>query len=67
MVSHPELTEETLPTLPEASAAVVAPLLERGERDAEAPAEVLPALLVTPPWTTASRNERGPRAVDRDV
>ncbi|KPC70729.1 hypothetical protein ADL35_37980 [Streptomyces sp. NRRL WC-3753] len=65
VVTHAELTKETLPALPEASAAVVAPLLKRGERDAEAPAEALPALLVAPPWTR-KRTRRKAR-VARDV
>ncbi|MFI2426365.1 DUF4132 domain-containing protein [Streptomyces sp. NPDC018955] len=65
VATHPELTKETLPALPETSAAVVAPLLERGERDAEAPAEALPALLVAPPWTR-KRTSRKAR-VARDV
>lgn len=65
VVTHLELTKETLPALPEASAAVVAPLLERGERDTEAPAEALPALLVSPPWTR-ERTSRKAR-VARDV
>ncbi|MFE9815275.1 DUF4132 domain-containing protein [Streptomyces sp. NBC_00236] len=65
VVTHPELTKKSLPSLPEASAAFVAPLLKRGERDAEAPAEVLPALLVTPPWIR-KRTSRKAR-VARDV
>ncbi len=65
VVTHSELTKETLPALPEASAAVVAPLLQRGERDAEAPAEALPALLVDPPWTR-KRTSRKAR-VARDL
>ncbi|MFC8390218.1 DUF4132 domain-containing protein [Streptomyces sp. NPDC057238] len=65
VVTYPELAKETLPALPEASAAVVAPLLKRGERDAEAPAEALPALLVAPPWTR-KRTSRKAR-VARDV
>ncbi|WP_327270247.1 DUF4132 domain-containing protein [Streptomyces sp. NBC_01218] len=65
VVTHPELTKETLSALPEASAVVVAPLLKLGERDAEAPAEALPALLVAPPWT---RKRTGRKArVARDV
>ncbi|MFI8907644.1 DUF4132 domain-containing protein [Streptomyces albidoflavus] len=65
VVTHLELTKEMLPALPEASAAVVTPLLTRGERDEEAPAEALPALLVAPPWTR-KRTSRKAR-VARDV
>jgi hypothetical protein len=53
--AHPELTESTLPGLPEQARAAVERLLAeaggQGERVAEAPAEALPPLLVAPPWT----------------
>ena len=57
------LVEPALPGLAPRLAAVVAPLLDSGaDRLAEAPAEALPALLVSPPWTRTRKAAR-PRVV----
>ncbi|MFE2323370.1 DUF4132 domain-containing protein [Streptomyces sp. NPDC059385] len=49
--AHRDLASSVLPTLPEEVAPVVARLLDRAERVAEVPAEELPPLLTSPPWT----------------
>ncbi|MFD8634560.1 WGR and DUF4132 domain-containing protein [Streptomyces sp. NPDC059533] len=49
--AHRDLAASVLPTLPEEVAPVVARLLDSAERVAEVPAEELPALLTSPPWT----------------
>ncbi|MFH8934761.1 DUF4132 domain-containing protein [Streptomyces griseosporeus] len=51
VAAHPEVAEAALPGLPARVAAFVAPLLTRAGRVPDAPAEALPALLVSPPWT----------------
>ncbi|MFI9810092.1 DUF4132 domain-containing protein [Streptomyces sp. NPDC052301] len=48
--AHPDLTAAVLPDLPAEIADLVAPHLTRVDRVPEAPAEALPALLVSPPW-----------------
>ncbi|WP_225823755.1 DUF4132 domain-containing protein [Streptomyces naphthomycinicus] len=50
VLAHPALTTAVLPDLPAGTADLVAPHLSRTDRAAEAPAEALPALLVSPPW-----------------
>ncbi|MCL2555141.1 MAG: DUF4132 domain-containing protein [Actinomycetia bacterium] len=52
-LSRPELAAAALPGLPEPVAAVVEPLLTRADRLPEAPADALPAMLVSPPWAAA--------------
>ncbi|MFJ8016082.1 DUF4132 domain-containing protein [Streptomyces sp. NPDC096339] len=49
--AHRDLASDVLPTLPEELAAVVAPLVDGAERVAEVPAQALPPLLTSPPWT----------------
>ncbi|MFH0519685.1 DUF4132 domain-containing protein [Streptomyces sp. M41] len=49
--AHHDLTATVLPDLPAEVAALVEPLLTREDRVAEAPAEALPELLVSPPWS----------------
>ncbi|MGW5637449.1 DUF4132 domain-containing protein, partial [Streptomyces sp. NPDC003832] len=51
IAAHPELTAAVLPELPAQVAEFVAPRLALRDRVAEAPAEALPELLVSPPWT----------------
>ncbi|MBQ1091712.1 DUF4132 domain-containing protein [Streptomyces sp. B93] len=48
--AHRELTAAVLPGLPAEVAARVEPLLSGADRVADAPAEALPDLLVSPPW-----------------
>ncbi|TRV78928.1 DUF4132 domain-containing protein [Streptomyces sp. 130] len=48
---HRALAEQLLPTLDDDLAAVVEPLLNPGGRLPDAPADALPAVLTTPPWT----------------
>ncbi|MFF9765333.1 DUF4132 domain-containing protein [Streptomyces sp. NPDC014636] len=50
VLAHPALTTAVLPDLPAEVADLVAPHLTRTDRTAEAPAEALPSLLVSPPW-----------------
>ncbi|QTE02923.1 DUF4132 domain-containing protein [Streptomyces cyanogenus] len=50
VLGHTGITAAVLPDLPAEVAALVAPHLDRTDRLAEAPAEALPALLVSPPW-----------------
>ncbi|MFF7754934.1 DUF4132 domain-containing protein [Streptomyces sp. NPDC007971] len=50
VLAHAGLATAVLPDLPAEVADLVAPHLTRTDRVAEAPAEALPTLLVTPPW-----------------
>ncbi|MFE6284745.1 DUF4132 domain-containing protein [Streptomyces sp. NPDC057877] len=56
--AHRELAAAVLPDLPAEVAARVEPLLTGAGRVAEAPAEALPALLVSPPWTTKRKTRK---------
>ncbi|MFF9621668.1 DUF4132 domain-containing protein [Streptomyces griseosporeus] len=51
VLAHPEVTQAALAGLPAEVAAFVGPLLTRADRVPDAPAEALPELLVSPPWT----------------
>ncbi|MFE1411689.1 WGR and DUF4132 domain-containing protein [Streptomyces sp. NPDC058746] len=51
VTAHRELALAALPTLPEEVASVVEPLMNRADRVPDAPAEALPPLLTSPPWT----------------
>lgn len=51
VAAHRDLVLAALPALPEESAALVAPLAHQEGQVAEAPADALPALLTSPPWT----------------
>ncbi|MFD5068659.1 DUF4132 domain-containing protein [Streptomyces sp. NPDC058369] len=51
VATHRALAERVLPTLDTGLAEIVEPLLNRGERIADAPADALPAVLTAPPWT----------------
>ncbi|MFJ4582469.1 DUF4132 domain-containing protein [Streptomyces echinatus] len=48
--AHADLTAAVLPQLPAEVAGLVTPHLTRTDRVADAPAEALPRLLVSPPW-----------------
>ncbi|MFG3014048.1 DUF4132 domain-containing protein [Streptomyces cinerochromogenes] len=50
VLAHTGTAAAVLPELPAEVAALVTPHLTRTDRVADAPAEVLPALLVSPPW-----------------
>jgi hypothetical protein len=64
VVCHADLVREALPGLPEDTAALVATLLEgRPSRVAEAPAEALPDMLVSPPWL-GERKRAKPRVAE---
>ncbi len=69
VAAHRELALALLADLPEELAARVAPLARREGRVAEVPAESLPPLLTSPPWTRKrGRDDRGvpgPGAGDR--
>ncbi|MEU2022323.1 DUF4132 domain-containing protein [Streptomyces sp. NPDC016469] len=59
---HRTLVQRVLPTLDDGLAAVVEPLLNPAGRIADAPADVLPAVLTAPPWTRQRTTAR-PKAV----
>ncbi|MET8577262.1 DUF4132 domain-containing protein [Streptomyces sp. NPDC005012] len=64
VVSHAALVREALPDLPEGTAALVTPLLEGlPGRVADAPAEALPDVLVSPPWMR-ERKRAKPRSAE---
>ncbi|MEV5986960.1 DUF4132 domain-containing protein [Streptomyces sp. NPDC052051] len=63
VLARPDLAAATLPGLPAELTALVEPLLSRADRLPEAPAEALPALLVSPPWTK-KRTSRKARVAD---
>ncbi|MGQ4485109.1 DUF4132 domain-containing protein [Streptomyces sp. SAS_281] len=62
LAHHRTLAEQMLPTLDDDLAAVVEPLLHPAGRVADAPADVLPAVLTAPPWTR-QRTAARPRTV----
>ncbi|MFD7256666.1 WGR and DUF4132 domain-containing protein [Streptomyces sp. NPDC059874] len=51
VAAYRDLAFEMLPNLPEEIAAVIDPLVHRAGRVTEAPADALPPLLTSPPWT----------------
>ncbi|MEV7526280.1 DUF4132 domain-containing protein [Streptomyces sp. NPDC091371] len=51
VAAHRDLAFALLPTLPEEIAEVIDPLVNRAGRVAEVPADALPPLLTSPPWT----------------
>ncbi|MEU2246519.1 DUF4132 domain-containing protein [Streptomyces sp. NPDC019224] len=51
IATHRALVERVLPTLDAGPAEIVEPLLNPANRIADAPADALPAVLTTPPWT----------------
>ncbi|WP_307787358.1 DUF4132 domain-containing protein [Streptomyces musisoli] len=60
VLAHAELTAAVLPELPAEVADHVSSHLDRTDRVADAPAEALPPLLVSPPWA-GKRKARKPR------
>ncbi|WP_432152940.1 DUF4132 domain-containing protein [Streptomyces tricolor] len=62
VLAHTAVTAAALPDLPAEVADLVAPHLTRADRVAEAPAEALPALLVSPPWA-GQRTARKARVI----
>ncbi|MGW1358230.1 DUF4132 domain-containing protein [Streptomyces chartreusis] len=61
--AQPKLTAAVLPDLPAAVADLVEPMLTSSDRVADAPAEALPTLLVSPPWAR-KRTARKARVAD---
>ncbi|MCX4744447.1 DUF4132 domain-containing protein [Kitasatospora sp. NBC_01287] len=55
VTAHQELALAVLPELPAELAEVIRPLAEQADRLPAAPAEALPALLTSPPWTVKRR------------
>ncbi|WP_330241625.1 DUF4132 domain-containing protein [Streptomyces sp. NBC_00525] len=51
IAAHRDLVAEVLPTLDAGLAEIVEPLLHPANRIADAPADALPAVLTSPPWT----------------
>lgn len=51
VAAHRELAPSVMSTLPPDVAAVIEPLVHRADRAEDAPAEALPTLLTSPPWT----------------
>ncbi|WP_030542014.1 DUF4132 domain-containing protein [Streptomyces albus] len=62
VAAHRELLESRLDGFPPPVAEMVTALLDPADRVADAPAEALPALLVSPPWTR-KRAVKKPRTV----
>ncbi|MGW0910413.1 WGR and DUF4132 domain-containing protein [Streptomyces sp. NPDC002784] len=65
--AHPELTAAALPRLPAHVAEYIEARLARRDRVAEAPAEALPALLVSPPWAKRRKAAKARVAAEAPV
>ncbi|MFE6362239.1 WGR and DUF4132 domain-containing protein [Streptomyces sp. NPDC057806] len=65
--AHPELTAAALPQLPAQVAEHIEARLAFRDRVAEAPAEALPALLVSPPWAKERKTARARVAAEAPV
>ena len=61
--SHAGLVDDVLPGLPERDANLISTLAQGSEGRPEAPADMLPPLLVSPPWTRRRKQRAAPEAL----